>query len=240
MSYILDALRRSDRERRGLGNAPPARPLRYRSGRRYGLIVLAAVVLTAAVVATIYLTPLPMTTPEPAPTALGGPRHGGAEGREGTSVLAQLASEADSPTQPVSEPDPEAGETTQPASGSQPDEQPAPKSDRTPETPPDPAPEPERTPAPKHESDPGPVPEPAPAYASLPAAYRQSLPEFTVNVHVYAAQPDRRFLLVDMRRYGEGETLAAGPKIERITPEGVVLAWREREFHMPVGGGPRG
>ncbi|WP_435103830.1 general secretion pathway protein GspB [Arhodomonas sp. AD133] len=240
MSYILDALRRSDRERRGLGNAPPARPLRYRSGHRYRLVVLAAVVLIATAIAAVYLSPSLMRAPETAPPTVDEAGGGKAEDHEETSVLAQLAGEADSSTQPGREPDTGANGNAQPDAGSQPDAQPPPTSDPQPQDRHEPDPEPERPPAPEQESDPGPVPEPAPAYASLPTAYRQSLPEFTINVHVYAAEPGRRFLLVDMRRYGEGETLAAGPRIERITPDGVVLAWRERQFHIPVGGGPRG
>ena len=38
----------------------------------------------------------------------------------------------------------------------------------------------------------------------------------------------------------EGETLAEGPHVEAITPQGLVLAWQGRRFRLPVGNGPRG
>jgi general secretion pathway protein B len=59
------------------------------------------------------------------------------------------------------------------------------------------------------------------------------VPEMHLDVHVYATRPADRFVYVNMRRYREGETLAEGPVIERIRRDGVVLDYRGVRFLLP-------
>jgi general secretion pathway protein B len=73
-----------------------------------------------------------------------------------------------------------------------------------------------------------------PLLAELPASFRQSLPRLTVNIHVYSPKPASRFVLVDMKRYREGQTLDGGIRLERITPDGMVLQWQGRRFLMTL------
>lgn len=60
----------------------------------------------------------------------------------------------------------------------------------------------------------------------MPAAYRAGFPALSVDVHVYNDNPSRRFVLVNGTRYGERTTLAEGPIIEQIVPDGLILSWR--------------
>ncbi|WP_205599994.1 general secretion pathway protein GspB, partial [Arhodomonas sp. KWT] len=80
---------------------------------------------------------------------------------------------------------------------------------------------------------------PVTAWSQLPLTYRAQVPTFAINVHVYAPEPARRFVMVDMKRYREGDTLPVGPRVESITSDGLVLAWRGRRFLWPVDGPPR-
>lgn len=60
-----------------------------------------------------------------------------------------------------------------------------------------------------------------------------SVPDLHLDIHVYSAQPAERFIFVNMRKYHEGQTLNEGPVIERITPDGAVLNYQGRRFLLP-------
>ena len=62
-----------------------------------------------------------------------------------------------------------------------------------------------------------------------------SLPQLNVALHVYDAVPANRYLLMNSQRLREGEVNADGVTIEHITPEGAVLRWRERRFVLTPG-----
>jgi general secretion pathway protein B len=60
-----------------------------------------------------------------------------------------------------------------------------------------------------------------------------NLPELHLDIHVNAQNPAERFVFVNMRKYLEGQTLKEGPSVERITAEGVVLNQRGLRFLLP-------
>lgn len=90
------------------------------------------------------------------------------------------------------------------------------------------------TPAPPQ----APVAPPTPAATSvpllrdLPADFRASVPPLSLDVHVYAPSATGRFVLINMKKYHEGEQLAEGPRIEEITEEGVVLSYQGQQFRI--------
>jgi general secretion pathway protein B len=61
----------------------------------------------------------------------------------------------------------------------------------------------------------------------------QALPELHLDVHVYATQPAERFVYINMHKYHEGATLAEGPVVERIRRDGVVLNDQGLRFLLP-------
>jgi general secretion pathway protein B len=61
----------------------------------------------------------------------------------------------------------------------------------------------------------------------------QALPELHLDVHVYATKPADRFVYVNMRKYHEGNTLQEGPVLERIRRDGVVLNYQGLRFILP-------
>ncbi|MDH3597347.1 MAG: general secretion pathway protein GspB [Rhodospirillales bacterium] len=78
-------------------------------------------------------------------------------------------------------------------------------------------------------------PEPDP-YASvpmlwqLPSSIRSKLPEISLTVHVYAPESSGRFVIVNRRKYREGDALGVGVKLEAIVPDGVILDYDGRIF----------
>ena len=61
----------------------------------------------------------------------------------------------------------------------------------------------------------------------------QALPDLHLDVHVYATRPAERFVYVNMRKYHEGSTLQEGPTVERIRRDGVVLSYQGLRFILP-------
>jgi general secretion pathway protein B len=59
------------------------------------------------------------------------------------------------------------------------------------------------------------------------------LPELHLDIHVNAANPADRFVYVNMHKYVEGQTMSEGPVVEHITPEGVVLNHHGLRFLLP-------
>jgi general secretion pathway protein B len=69
--------------------------------------------------------------------------------------------------------------------------------------------------------------------ASDLAAAGTNLPEMHLDIHVYSRNPADRFVFVNMRKYTEGQSLSEGPSLERITPEGAILSHRGSRFLLP-------
>jgi len=61
----------------------------------------------------------------------------------------------------------------------------------------------------------------------------QSLPDIHLDVHVYASRPADRFVYINMRKYREGAVLQEGPTLERIRRDGVVLNDNGLRFFVP-------
>jgi len=57
-----------------------------------------------------------------------------------------------------------------------------------------------------------------------------SLPELRLDLHVYAANPAERYAFINMHKVREGEVTAEGVQVKEITREGVVLDYHGTEF----------
>ncbi|MAT66022.1 MAG: hypothetical protein CMN57_10295 [Gammaproteobacteria bacterium] len=76
------------------------------------------------------------------------------------------------------------------------------------------------------------VPPQAPRWDELGAAEKNGLIRPRLDVHVYAESPAQRFVLIDLKRYREGEQLAGGGRLEAITPEGVIIEARGTRYRV--------
>jgi general secretion pathway protein B len=71
-----------------------------------------------------------------------------------------------------------------------------------------------------------------PTIEQLPASIGNQLPPLHLDMHVYATRPADRFVLVNMQRLREGDATREGARVERITPTGVVMAFRGTRFQL--------
>ena len=67
----------------------------------------------------------------------------------------------------------------------------------------------------------------------LPPDVRQSLPALHMDVHGYARNPAERFVVINLKQYRIGNTLAEGPVLKDIVPQGAVLEFRGVTFLLP-------
>lgn len=59
------------------------------------------------------------------------------------------------------------------------------------------------------------------------------MPPMHLDIHVYSTNPAERFVFINMRKYTEGATLTEGPVLEKIRTDGVVLNQRGFRFVLP-------
>jgi len=69
-----------------------------------------------------------------------------------------------------------------------------------------------------------------PYWGELTLEFRQEFSPPQLDVHVYADEPARRFILVKLHKYREGERLESGALLEEITPDGLRLSFRGTRF----------
>jgi general secretion pathway protein B len=74
------------------------------------------------------------------------------------------------------------------------------------------------------------------AYANLPTMNEAivagilSVPPLHLDIHVYSPSPAERFVFINMAKYREGERLQEGPAVEEITESGVVMIHQGSRF----------
>jgi general secretion pathway protein B len=68
------------------------------------------------------------------------------------------------------------------------------------------------------------------SYSDAAQSPDSRLPALRIDLHVYAAKPQDRFVLINMHRLHEGDTLPEGVRVESITPEGVVVSYRGSKY----------
>lgn len=74
-----------------------------------------------------------------------------------------------------------------------------------------------------------------PLYPDAAAAQSSGLPMLRLDLHVFAARPQERFILINMHRLREGDVLpeGGGVRVEGITPDGAVLERNGTRWLLP-------
>jgi hypothetical protein len=72
-----------------------------------------------------------------------------------------------------------------------------------------------------------------PLYQDATATPGAKLPELRLDLHVFAARPQDRFVMINMHKLREGDTLPEGVHVDTITPEGAVLSFNGSKFLLP-------
>lgn len=222
MSFILDALRKSELERQRQSGPSIAELPIARDDRRMPLALLAIGVLLAVnagvllyfmlrpekpVVAAIETTPAPVAA---APA---------------TAAPIASAPAATAP-QPLPAELPPATDATLGDEG-------APIAPAMPDASPPPAPDPTLLPGASVTYAPAPAADNPPSIDQLPAQATAGMPALSVDLHIYTDDPAKRAVFINGRRYQRGAVLAEGPTVEEITREGVVLSYHGQRFQLP-------
>jgi general secretion pathway protein B len=69
--------------------------------------------------------------------------------------------------------------------------------------------------------------------SDLSAAERKSLPPLKVSMHLWDSDPARRFVIVDGNRLVEGDRIGDAV-VTTITSDGVLLDWNGRRLKLPI------
>ena len=69
-----------------------------------------------------------------------------------------------------------------------------------------------------------------PLYQQLATAPGKQLPQLRLDLHAYADQPADRWVLINMHKLREGDSLPEGVHVDRITPSGAVLSYQGSQF----------
>jgi general secretion pathway protein B len=75
---------------------------------------------------------------------------------------------------------------------------------------------------------------PAARLQDLPSPVRDSLPRMAVSMLIYSAKPGDRYININGAKMHEGQEVAAGLKVEEITPDGAVFSYQGMRFYKPV------
>jgi general secretion pathway protein B len=92
---------------------------------------------------------------------------------------------------------------------------------------------------PQSQSQARPQPQPDFSLAALPTADellangQLQMADLHLDIHVYSTEPAERFVFINMVRHREKSRLAEGPIVQEITPEGVILNYRGTRFLLP-------
>ena len=208
MSFILDALKKSEAERQrksapGFADIPDAR---VRSGTpRWLWAVGGLLAINLAVLVTLLLRPGTDVEPAPVTQRLELPR------TDPAPAVSELVSAAKEERRAA-----EAAAAAGPAPGEAAAQEPVPE----------PVPAPSTTPPPVDLNS-------LSTFQQLRAAGTLALPDLHVDLHVYGDEPADRFVVINMGRYKEGTTLAEGPRVVEILDSGIVLEHRGTTFFLP-------
>jgi hypothetical protein len=69
-----------------------------------------------------------------------------------------------------------------------------------------------------------------PLYQDAAATPGTRIPQLRLDLHVFALHPQDRFVMINMHKLREGDSLPGGVHVDRITPEGAVLSYSGSQF----------
>ncbi|MCZ6574975.1 MAG: general secretion pathway protein GspB [Gammaproteobacteria bacterium] len=79
------------------------------------------------------------------------------------------------------------------------------------------------------------LPDPSlvPFLRQMPDRFRRNIPKMAINVHLYSADEDENLVYINNRQYRRGEKIEGKIRIEAIVEEGVVMIYEGTRFKLP-------
>lgn len=71
-----------------------------------------------------------------------------------------------------------------------------------------------------------------PTWNEMPLDFRSRYNPPHIDVHVYSEEPARRFVLVELKKYREGDELRDGARIEKILEHSIQLNYQGTRFRL--------
>lgn len=71
-----------------------------------------------------------------------------------------------------------------------------------------------------------------PFFMDLDPNFRSGLARLSLDVHVFSPAPSERFVLINMEKYREGDTTREGLLVDRIVADGVILEGLGQRFRL--------
>lgn len=244
MSFILDALKKSESDRQRQ-SGPSLFEVKVAPPRRR-LPIWAAAIAVLLGINVIVISWMLLRHPAASQPTAAAPQASPAPAPPGRDVIRDAPVARAAATPPVRGPTPSgqaaastqapAQVTTPPAArGSGPASPPAPAAGATAQSASPPA-------AGDNPGDYAPAVEPGSAASGAAAGdlplYQQivvsdGLPALHLDLHVFANRPKDRFVMINMHRLGEGDSLPSGVRVDAIRPDGAVLTFRGTQFLLP-------
>ena len=251
MSFILNALRKSEQERQALQPETVTDRIllhqpqqnRSKTAKFFAFLILGNVLIIACIV--WFVRNNPITAPETKAQAISKPLSA-----QETTVKSKEIAKSFQPKRPVQKAEPKTTSIAEWVEAQKPE--PAPLTVR-PVTTKKPAPQtnkqpaivnkpglpiqttPEIAAAVKVERDPPeilPVKKDIPYLVDLPFEFRQTVPNLAINVFVYSQHPEERFVMIDMVKYKPGQQIKDAMVLKEIRPESLVVVYQNQTFQI--------
>lgn len=71
-----------------------------------------------------------------------------------------------------------------------------------------------------------------PFLSDLPSEFRQTVPKFTINVFVYSKQPEESFVMIDMVKYKQGQQIKDTMVLKEILSDSLILTYQNQTFKI--------
>ncbi len=71
-----------------------------------------------------------------------------------------------------------------------------------------------------------------PFLATLDYAFRRKVPKIDINVYVYAEKQQDRFIMIEMKKYQTGQEIALGLELKEIRINSLVVEYKSRTFQI--------
>jgi general secretion pathway protein B len=80
--------------------------------------------------------------------------------------------------------------------------------------------------------EPNPVKKDIPLLSDLPLEFQQTIPKLTINVFVYSQQPEESFVIIDMVKYKPGQQIKDAMILKEILPDSLIVALQNQAFKI--------
>ena len=251
MSFILNALRKSEQERQALQPETVTDRIllhqpqqnRSKTAKFFAFLILGNVLIIACIVWFVGNNPIP--TPETKAQAISKPLSA-----QDMTFKSKAIAKSVQPERPVQKAEPKTTSIAEWVEAQKPEpaplpvkpvitKKPAPNTIKQPAIINKPGLPTQITPAiaavVKVERDPPeilPVKKDIPYLIDLPFEFRQTVPNLGINVFVYSQHPEERFVMIDMVKYKPGQQIKDAMVLKEIRPGSLVVVYQNQTFQI--------